>query len=98
MEERDKNIIWKTKGIAGKASYRLFSKYGHPKYVDEKFEAFAKKFNTAFAVPLLESHLKIVLRRKTNYVGSKALNYAIKFCSQSTKLETTMQMLLPFVE
>jgi hypothetical protein len=41
MEGRDKNIIWKTKGIAAKASYRLFERYGHPKYVDERLEAFA---------------------------------------------------------
>lgn len=44
IEERDKHIIWKTKGIACKVTYRLFSKYGNPKFVDEKFEGFSKKF------------------------------------------------------
>jgi hypothetical protein len=32
IEERDKHIIWKTKGIAAKTTYRLFSKYGNPKF------------------------------------------------------------------
>lgn len=44
IEERDKHIVWKTKGIAAKTSYRLFSKYGNPKFVDEKLEVFSKKF------------------------------------------------------
>ena len=57
IEERDKHIIWKTKGIAGKTSYRMFSKYGNPKFVDEKFEDFSGRFKETFAVPLLESHL-----------------------------------------
>jgi len=32
IENRDKNIVWKTKGIAAKVTYRLFSKYGNPKF------------------------------------------------------------------
>jgi len=31
-------------------------------------------------------------------VGSKALNFAIKFISNSTKLQNTMEKLKPFVE
>lgn len=32
IENRDKHIVWKTKGIAAKTTYRLFSKYGNPKF------------------------------------------------------------------
>jgi hypothetical protein len=38
IEERDKHIIWKTKGIASKTTYRMFSKYGNPKFVDDALE------------------------------------------------------------
>ena len=98
IEQRDKHVVWKTKGMAAKASYRLFSKYGNPKFVDEKFTDFSKRVMETFALPLLESHLQLVLRRRTHFIGSKALNFAIKFVSQSTKLPVTMKILQPFIE
>lgn len=76
----------------------MFSKYGNPKYSDKKLEGFSKAFRQKYAVPLLESHLTILLRRKTNFVGSKSLNYAIKFVGQSTKMKQTMEKLKPFIE
>ena len=57
IEERDKSMIWRIKGIAAKTTYRLFSKFGNPTYVDEKFKEFSERFRNTFAVPLLESHL-----------------------------------------
>jgi hypothetical protein len=49
-------------------------------------------------MPLLESHLQLVFKRKTHFVGSKALNFAIKFVSLCTKYPQTMEKLKPFVE
>jgi hypothetical protein len=57
IEEREKNLHWKIKGIAHKVTYRLFSKFGNPSYVDEKFAEFSKRFKETFSIPLLESHL-----------------------------------------
>jgi hypothetical protein len=98
IEKRDNHIIWKTKGIATKTTYRIFSKYGNPKFVDDAFLEFSNRFKADIAEPLLESHLNLVFRRKTNFVGSKALNFAIKYVSSSTKLENTMDKLKPFVD
>lgn len=98
IEQRDKHILWKIKGIATKATYRMFSKYGNSKFVDDHFIDFSKRFYKTYAVPLLESHLQLVFRRKTHFVGSKALNFAIKYVSASTKLDDTMKMIKPFVE
>lgn len=44
IEQRDKSIYWKIKGIAAKISYRLFSKYGNPAYVDDEHKKFSKHF------------------------------------------------------
>jgi hypothetical protein len=76
----------------------MFSKYGNPKFADEKLEDFSKAFRDTFVVPLLESHLTLVLRRKTNFIGSKALNFAIKYVGQATKMPISMAKLKPFVE
>jgi len=98
IENRDKHIIWKVKGIASQMTYRLFTKHGNPKFADPKIAEFSKAFKEKYVIPLLESHLQIVLRRQTNFVGSKALNFALKYVSQSTKMPLTMTKLKPFIE
>ncbi|CDW76775.1 UNKNOWN [Stylonychia lemnae] len=98
IEEREKNLQWKLKGIAAKTTYRLFSKFGNPKYVDEKFGDFSKKFKETFAIPLLESHLQQVFKKEKCFVNSKTLNFAIKYVQQSSKLPITMTVLYPLVE
>jgi hypothetical protein len=57
IETRDKNICWKTKGVAFQTTYRLFSKYGNPKHCDDKYKVFSEGFLKIYALPLLESHL-----------------------------------------
>ena len=98
IEQRDKHIFWKIKGIAARITYRLFSKYGNPKIVEGSLTHFTKQFLETYAVPLLESHLQLVFKRKTLFVGSMALNNAIKYVSAATKQTVTMNMLLPYVE
>lgn len=44
IQERDKSIQWKIKGMASKITYRLFSKYGNPAYVKDEFKEFQKWF------------------------------------------------------
>jgi hypothetical protein len=78
----------------------LFIKYGNPTIVENNDAVleFSKKFQKEYSLNLLESHLSILMQKKTLFVGSKALNIAIKFASGSTKQEFTMQHLKPFIE
>ena len=55
-------------------------------------------FQKSFSEPLLESHLKHLLSRKTNFVGSKCLTFSMKFISAATKTPATMAKLKPFIE
>lgn len=98
IEEREKSYIWKIKGMAHKITYRLFSKFGNPSYVDEKFANFSQRFKETFAIPMLESHLQSLIKKKSNFVGSKAINFAIKYVQQSIKLPITMTVLYPYIE
>jgi hypothetical protein len=99
INRREKHIFWKLKGITAKLTYRIFVKYGNPVIVEEKphIQAFSTWFNANCNVILLESHLTLLLARNNAFVGSKALNFAIKFVSASTKLKATMEKLNPFV-
>jgi len=49
-------------------------------------------------VLLLESHLKIMFDRHSKFVGSKCLNFVIKYISAATKIKSTMERLKPYVE
>lgn len=99
LEERDKHIVWKTKGAAARTTEKLYHKYGNPALlVDENFKDFSKIFKDSFSVPLLESHLQTVFRSKTNFVGSKVLKFSISFISHATKQANTMAVMKPFVD
>lgn len=86
--------------MASKITFRLFSKYGNPTYTKDQvqFEAFGVYFRNNFNLTLLESHLQLMFSRKTNFVGSKCLNFNIKVVSASLKIEETMAKLKPYID
>lgn len=65
IELRDKHILWEIKGLAARMTYRVFQKYGNPTHVEEEHIDFSKYVRDTFAVPLLESHLQIVFKKKS---------------------------------
>jgi hypothetical protein len=98
IQARDKSIFWKIKGITAKITYRVFVKYGDPIIVEEGARAFADNFAAKYTLSLFESNLQLLFSKKTSFVGSKCLNFAIKFISKCSQLKTTMENLKPFVE
>lgn len=46
---------------------------------------------------LLESHLQLLFKRKTEFVGTKTVSFAIKFINYAMKVERTMNNLKPFI-
>jgi hypothetical protein len=58
--------------MATKLSYRLFSKYGTSKELpsSDTENIFKNNFTLNLAPTLLESHMQIVFRKKTHFVGS----------------------------
>lgn len=44
IEKRDNHVIWKIKGVSCKTTYRIFSKYGNPKFVEDSFVSFSERF------------------------------------------------------
>ena len=100
IQQRDKHIFWKIKGVTANLTYRIVVKYGNPSIVEDTtlIKSFANNFSFKYNIPLLESHLQLLFSRKSMHVGSKALNFSIKFISASTKLDNTMEKMKPFVE
>jgi hypothetical protein len=98
IARRDKTIEWKLRGVISKLTYRLFSKYGNSKFAHDDDVEFSKYFCENFAEMMLESHLQLMFKRKAGFVGSKTLNFNIKFVASATKLAKTMAKLVPFIE
>ena len=101
IARRDKHIIWKLKAQAARMTFRLFMRYANgAKYIgnNEADKHWVEFFIENYAETLCESHLQIVFKRKTNFVGSKTLNFVIKLVAQATKVEKTMTKMMPFLE
>lgn len=59
LNQLEKSVHWKVKGIASKITYRLFCKYSDVKLAEDKDLAkeFCVRFNNQHSLSLLESHL-----------------------------------------
>lgn len=91
LGHKDKTLQWKLKAVAAKLSYRLLLttgkvyKAGHIPTNDT--EAFSYNFVEQLAPILMESHLGLMFKKKTHFfVGSKALQFSIKFIQLAVKL------------
>ena len=93
--KRDKESIWKLKGMAAHTTYRMFSKYGNKRFVDKEWEDFSTHFVDTYAEGLLQSHMTLFFRRTTNFIGTKTLNHAIKFITACIKVPKTMAIIKP---
>jgi hypothetical protein len=98
--QRDKSVYWKIKAQAARITFRLFSRYANTTYVqqDPELAVWHTYFQTSFAEMLCESHLQLMFKRKTHFVGSKTLNFVIKLVTSATKIPLTMAKMLPFME
>ena len=96
IDERDKNIHWKLKAQAAKITFRLFSKHASLRYMqkEDKDRPWVEYFQSNFAELLCESHLQLLLKNSTHFIGTKTLSFAIKLVSSSTKIPLTMKKML----
>lgn len=100
VNARDKSIVWKLKAEAARISFRLFSKYANLRYVqtEDPERPWHEFFQQNFAETLCESHLQIMFKKKTHFVGSKTLSFVIKMISSASKIDVTMAKMLPFMD
>jgi hypothetical protein len=91
IEKRDKSIDWELKKEAAQVTYVIFSRYGRKEYISSyKDVEWGTNFVQEFFKMLLDSHLKILLSRQTFFVGTKTLNFAMKFVRCCTHIEAVM--------
>jgi hypothetical protein len=81
IEAREKEPIWRLKGVVCQSSHRLLKKFGNPKLaLDNKdHRVFAVRFCETMASDLLDSHLYLISQAKDSFVGQKALIHSLKF-------------------
>jgi hypothetical protein len=85
--------------MAGRITYRTWSKYGNPDLIEGKeLGEFSKRFIEKHGINLLEAQLKNLLNVKTQFIGNKSLTWSIKFIMSSIKKEITMEKLKSFMD
>ena len=97
ITKRNKTKIWKIKGVIATLTFRMLGGLD-PSDCDEDIQPFATKFQQRYAIPLLESHLQLLFLRKQNFIGSKCMQYVIRFIEQSSQQHHTMTMLKPYID
>jgi hypothetical protein len=98
VDRRDKHVFWKIKQAAARMIYRMCSKYVRTDMVEKDDKAFSENIAKTFSEQLLESNLKILFTRKTNFVGTKTISFAIKFITLACKVDHLMEKLGPFID
>jgi len=90
VERRDKHIYWKIKQAAARMVYRMSSKYIRTEQVAKEDTSFSATIVSDFSTQLLESNLKILFDRKTVFVGTRTISFAIKFITLACKVDHLM--------
>ncbi len=91
IAKRDKALYWKVKAEASRISFCLLKHKGIKKkeLVHRKmtFSAYDTTwfYDESFDI-LLQPCLQILFRRQTHFIGTRTLNYSIKFLSVCAKM------------
>ena len=59
---------------------------------------FVDDFVFKFSIPLMISHLQVIFKLKTHFVGTESLNYALRFICESVVFDKNMDKLKRFVK
>lgn len=51
-------------------------------------DAFRKEFETNYAAPLTSTHINLINRKKTQFVGNKTLNTSLRFLTKALSNKT----------
>jgi hypothetical protein len=104
VQQIDKRIEWKIKGLAAKFSFRLFCKHGsvssraQNEVATDFTTAFKFNFMNNLMPMLLDSHLTLVFKRKSHFVGSRALIYSLRFLTKAVTVPLAMNIMQPYLE
>ena len=60
--------------------------------MDQKMATFCDEFSQAYAWPILESHLNIVMGKKTKFVGTKTFCSSLKVLCTAIKYAPTRNL------
>lgn len=102
IDQLDKQEWWKLKAICSKISVKLFQKCNDKKNADvndkKVLKNFTADFQSQFMPRLLQSHVGILMLRKTQFVGTKALCLSLKFITQTLVNKEARRMLEPHIQ
>jgi hypothetical protein len=59
---------------------------------------FKNSFTLELAPALLDSHMQLIFRKKSHFVGSQALIYSIKFLMTSLRIPVMMNIIQPYAD
>jgi len=98
IEQRQKNIYWLNKKWAGRILDKFIYKYADRRYERKENTGISQIFNAKYAVPFLESFLRILLNKREKYVHVKVYYHALRYIYRALKIQNLGKLLHEHLE
>ena len=98
IQQRKKSKFWQLKKISLEILYRLFQKYGNPKFWKKgEYVLFSRLINSQYILAIVERAVSLLKASVDIYIDPTTLMYAIKTITQSIKNESTFPLIKPLL-
>jgi hypothetical protein len=95
-EALNKNCWWKLKKWSTVITTRIFTRFGHPRYIQDHYRPFSNVFMENYAQPLMESLLpNLSLRPEGKFCSDRVMFASLQYLGSASEVGSLFSILLP---
>ncbi|CDW87901.1 importin 8 [Stylonychia lemnae] len=98
IEENEQKIEWKIKSICSFITFKLFYTYQKSWLLANRMVELSDLLYQKYAIGFLESHLKILYSKPTQFISRKTFMFSAQFVALCLKHTPTLDLLIPQIE
>ena len=98
IQQREKNIYWLDKKVCSKIITILMTKFRVTKSSRDDYKEFSNVFMSTYSVPFLETFLKILYKKKDQYIHLKVQFYSMRYIDKALKDPNLVRLLSEHLE
>ena len=91
IESRQRNIFWLNKKQAARVIDKFMFKYSDPRFERAENKGIANVYQNNYAVPFLETFLKIIIRQREKFVHVKLYYFSLRYVFRALKYQSLAQ-------
>mmetsp|Transcript_15121 Transcript_15121/g.12839 ORF Transcript_15121/g.12839 Transcript_15121/m.12839 type:complete len:126 (+) Transcript_15121:710-1087(+) len=91
IESRQRNIFWLNKKQAARVIDKFMFKYSDPRFERAENKGIANVYQNNYAIPFLETFLKIIIRQREKFVHVKLYYFSLRYVFRALKYQSLAQ-------